>query len=105
MEYDKLYYSIGEVSEMLGVNASLLRYWEKEFPALKPVKDRKGTRSYTPKDIEMLKRIHHLTKECGLTLEGARQQLKGDRVPDQKLLMKETLTEMKIFLVQMKQNL
>lgn len=90
---------------MLGVNPSLLRYWETEFRELKPAKNKKGTRSYTQSDIELLRRIHFLTKECGLTLEGTRQQLKNDKNPDQKIQIIETLTEVKNFLVQMKQNL
>ena len=68
----KLYYSIGEVAEMLHVNASLIRYWEKEFKNIKPKKNRKGNRLFTEKDIETLKYVHHLVKEKGLTLEGAR---------------------------------
>ncbi len=105
MENGKLFYSIGEVAEMLGENASLLRYWESEFPALRPAKNKKGTRSYTQKDIELLRRIHYLTKDCGLTLEGARQQLKNGNAADQKLILKETLMEMKFFLKEIKQNL
>ncbi len=72
----KLFYSIGEVSEMLGVNASLLRYWETEFKMLKPHKNSHGTRSYSADDIELLKRILYLTREKGFTLEGAREQLR-----------------------------
>ena len=101
----KLYYSIGEVAEMLGVNQSLLRDWESEFVGLQPKKNKKGTRSYTQKDIELLRRIKYLSKDCGLTLEGVRQQLKNDKSPDKNLQLVETLTEIKNFLVQMKQNL
>ena len=101
----KLYYSIGEVAEILGVNTSVLRFWESEFKELKPAKNKKGTRSYTQQDIELLKRIHYLTKECGLTLEGARQQLKSDKAPDRNMQVVDTLKELKNFLVQMKQNL
>ncbi len=101
----KLYYSIGEVAEMLGVNTSMLRFWETEFKELRPVKNKRGTRSYTQQDIDLLRRIHYLTKECGLTLDGARQQLKSDKAPDRNLQVVETLTELKNFLVQMKQNL
>ena len=72
----KLFYTIGEVAEMFNVNTSLLRYWESEFPQLKPHKTTKGTRSYTEKDIALLRRIYHLTKECGYTLDGAREQLR-----------------------------
>ena len=65
---DKLYYSIGEVALAFGVNASLLRYWEKEFPILNPKKNKKGTRYFTPEDIKNLKIIYHLVKEKGYTL-------------------------------------
>lgn len=105
MNEGKLYYSIGEVSSMLGVNQSMLRFWETEFSDLKPAKNKKGTRSYTQNDIDLLRRIHFLTKECGLTLEGTRQQLKNDKNPDQKIQVIDTLNEIKKFLVQMKQNL
>ncbi len=100
-----MYYSIGEVAEMLGVNTSMLRFWETEFKELRPAKNKRGTRSYTQQDIDLLRRIHYLTKECGLTLDGARQQLKSDKAPDRNLQIVETLTELKNFLVQMKQNL
>ncbi len=105
MDNGKLYYSIGEVAEMLEVNTSLLRFWENEFPELRPVKNKRGTRSYTQKDIELLRRIKYLTKDCGMTLEGARQQLKSDKSPDRNLELVQTLNELKNFLVQMKQNL
>ena len=65
---DKLYHSIGEVSQMLHVNPSLLRFWETEFPAIKPHKNKKGTRYYTDDDIDLLRQIYHLTRECGYTL-------------------------------------
>ena len=105
MDNGKLYYSIGEVAEMLEVNTSLLRFWDNEFPELRPVKNKRGTRSYTQKDIELLRRIKYLTKDCGMTLEGARQQLKSDKSPDRNLELVQTLNELKNFLVQMKQNL
>ena len=73
---DKLYYGIGEVSKAFNVNASLIRYWEKEFDELNPKKNRKGTRRYSSIDIEKLQIIHHLVKEKGYTLEGAKDQLK-----------------------------
>ncbi|MRI64068.1 MerR family transcriptional regulator [Ornithobacterium rhinotracheale] len=69
---DKLYYKISEVAEAFNVNASLLRFWEKEFDILKPKKNRKGNRYFTPEDIENLKIIYHLVKEKGYTLEGAK---------------------------------
>ncbi|WP_406629726.1 MerR family transcriptional regulator [Ornithobacterium rhinotracheale] len=69
---EKLYYKISEVAEAFGVNASLLRFWEKEFDILKPKKNRKGNRYFTPEDIQNLKIIYHLVKEKGYTLEGAK---------------------------------
>ena len=73
----KLYYSIGEVSKAFKVNASLIRFWEKEFSDLNPKKNSKGTRRYSLVDIEKLQIIHHLVKEKGYTLEGAKEQLKA----------------------------
>lgn len=69
---DKLYYSIGEVANAFNVNTSLIRYWEQEFPILKPKKNKKGNRYFTPEDIKNLKIIYHLVKEKGYTLDGAR---------------------------------
>ena len=73
---EKLYYSIVEISEAFNVNTSLIRFWEKEFEILKPKKNSKGTRRYSSIDIENFQTIHHLVKEKGYTLEGAKEQLK-----------------------------
>ncbi|MBP6389859.1 MAG: MerR family transcriptional regulator [Flavobacteriales bacterium] len=73
---EKLYHSIGEVAERLGVNTSLIRYWEKEFGTLRPRRNGKGDRLYTMKDIAQLERIHHLVKEKGFTLNGAKEALR-----------------------------
>nr|WP_319998956.1 MerR family transcriptional regulator [uncultured Draconibacterium sp.] len=73
---EKILYSIGEVADMFGVNVSHIRYWENQFEALKPVKNKKGNRQFTKKDIETIRFIHHLVKERGLTIEGARKKLK-----------------------------
>ncbi len=78
-EQEKLYYSIGEVAKMFNVNASLIRYWEKEFPIIKPKKNRKGNRLFTPKDIDNFHLIYHLVKERGLTLQGAKMKLKENK--------------------------
>ncbi len=72
----KLYYSISEVAEMFNLNESLLRFWEKEFPTLTPRKGGRGIRQYTKDDIEVVRTIHHLVKERGLTLQGARDAMK-----------------------------
>ncbi|MCK0203432.1 MerR family transcriptional regulator [Ornithobacterium rhinotracheale] len=74
---EKLYYKISEVAEAFNVNASLLRFWEKEFDILKPKKNRKGNRYFTPEDIQNLKIIYHLVKEKGYTLEGAKIALQN----------------------------
>src|SRR5690606_13888685 len=76
---DKRYYGIGEVAEAFKVNASLIRFWEKEFDVLKPKKNAKGNRKFTPQDIKNLQLIYHLVKERGFTLEGAKTHLKEDR--------------------------
>lgn len=76
---DKLYYSIGEVADAFGVNASLIRFWEKEFDIIKPKKNKKGNRLFTPDDIYNLKLIYHLVKERGYTLDGAKTVLKEDK--------------------------
>jgi DNA-binding transcriptional MerR regulator len=73
---DKLFYTIGEVADIFQVNHSLIRFWEKEFPSIKPKKNKKGNRLFTSADLELFKRIYTLVKEQGFTLEGARQQLK-----------------------------
>lgn len=75
----KLYYSIGEVADMFEVNTSLIRFWEKEFPTIKPKKNKKGNRLYTPKEIEKIDRIYSLVKENGYTLDGARKALKSGK--------------------------
>jgi len=75
-ELTKLYYTISEVADMFDVSTSLLRYWESEFPSLKPKKDRRGDRKFQVKDIKELQQIHHLVKERGFTLEGAKKELK-----------------------------
>ena len=77
---DKLYYTIGEVSEILGENASLVRFWSNSFPKyIKPKRNAKGNRLYTAEDLECLKQVHLLVKEQGMTLEGASKKLAADR--------------------------
>ena len=71
----KLYYKIGEVCEIVGVEAHVLRFWETEFPALSPPKNKSGQRTYRPKDIELLLEIRKLLYEDGFTIAGARKQL------------------------------
>lgn len=75
----KLYYSIGEVAKMFGINESTLRYWESEFPHLKPKTNSKNVRQYTEKDIEQIKVIYNLVKVRGFKLAAARKMLNENR--------------------------
>src|SRR6059036_2690546 len=75
---DKLYFRIGEVSELCRLPAYVLRFWETEFPQLKPVKSNTGQRMYRRKDVESVLRIKKLLYEEGFTIAGARQQLRSD---------------------------
>lgn len=71
----KLFYSIGEVAEMLGEQTSAVRYWEKEFDIIKPQKNKKGNRLFTAEDVENLQMIHYLLKEKGMTIAGVRKKM------------------------------
>jgi len=105
-EVTKLYYSIGEVAEMFSVSTSLLRFWESEFDILKPKKNRQGNRLFTDEDIKNLKVIHHLLKERGFTLEGAKKKLKENRaVTQQNTEVIESLKKLRAFLVEVKDGL
>jgi DNA-binding transcriptional MerR regulator len=77
----KLFYSIGEVAEILNVNQSTLRFWEKEFPSIRPVTNKKGNRMYTKKEVDLIYKIYDLVKVKGFTLQGARDQLKRKKEP------------------------
>jgi len=102
----KLYYSIGEVAEMFDVNASLIRYWEKEFTIINPKKNKKGNRLFTQKDIENFQLIYHLVKERGFTLDGAKKKLKDNReetIEHAQIVTK--LKDIKNFLEELKQAL
>jgi DNA-binding transcriptional MerR regulator len=81
-ENEKPYRSIREVSETLGVKAHVLRYWETQFPMLRPRKGRSGVRMYRPKDIELLQQIRQLLYERGFTIAGARRKLLAERRPE-----------------------
>ena len=105
-EITKLYYSISEVADMFDVNASLIRYWEKEFDVLKPKKNAKGNRLFTQKDIDNLKLIYHLVKERGFTLDGANNRLKEDRKSlEGNYELVQSLNKVKDFLEEIKANL
>jgi DNA-binding transcriptional MerR regulator len=80
---EKLFYTISEVADLFDVNASLIRFWEKEFPAIKPTTNKKGNRLYTKKEIELISKIYDLVKEKGFTLQGAKEQMKSTRLKKQ----------------------
>jgi len=75
----KLFHSIGEVAEKFNVNVATLRFWEKEFNTIKPQKNDNGTRFYKKEDIEAVRLVHHLLKERGMTIAGAKQKLKTSK--------------------------
>ena len=102
----KLLYSMGEVTEMFDVNASLIRYWESKFDCLKPKKNKKGNRLFTPEDVENLKLIYHLVKEKGMTLEGANRTMKRNRhgVAHESSVL-ERLQKIRAMLVEVRESL
>ena len=102
----KIYYSIGEVSNMLNVNTSLIRFLEKEFDILKPKKNKKGNRQFTKEDVKNYYLIYHLVKERGYTLNGAKEVLKTSisEVKNQKEIV-DKMTKIKSFLLNLKQQL
>jgi len=103
---EKLYYSIGEVSEMLDVPVSTVRFWENEFDVLKPMKNKKGNRLFTPADIKNLKIIHRLVKEEGMTLAGAKKKLSEKwEDADYKFEINESLMKIKSILLDIKDNI
>ncbi len=75
---DKMFYQIKEISEMLGIKSHVLRYWETEFPQLRPDKGSTGQRLYRPKDLELVKRIKTLLYEEKFTIAGAKKKLAGE---------------------------
>lgn len=102
---DKLYYSIGEVAKAFNVNASLIRYWEQEFPIIKPKKNKKGNRYFTPEDLKNLQMIYHLVKEKGYTLDGARIALTTNSKISETITMIDRLEFVKAELQKLKDSL
>ena len=102
----KLYYTLGEVTQMFDVNASQIRFYEREFDILQPKKNRKGNRLFSPEDVENLKIIFNLVKEKGFTLQGAKEYLKtnkGEVKENQKVI--DSLERLKQFLLEVKEQL
>lgn len=103
--FQKLYYSIGDVAAMFNENTSLIRYWENEFSILKPKKNKKGDRFFRPEDIKNLKMIYHLLRERKYTIEGAKEFIKNNKAAGEKHEMIESLKKVKLFLIELKNNL
>ncbi len=104
--YQKRYYSIGEVAEMFDVSKSLIRFWESEFDTLKPHKNSKGDRRFTPRNIEQLRSIYDLVKGRGFTLEGAKKELSRIRDHErEKAKIINRLQEVRALLETLKQQL
>jgi DNA-binding transcriptional MerR regulator len=102
---EKIYYSIGEVSELFEVNASLIRFWENEFDILKPHKNKKGNRLFTKEDINTIRIIYHLVKEKGYTLQGARDKIKQNMEEVEKQVeIIDSLQQIKSFLLELKND-
>jgi DNA-binding transcriptional MerR regulator len=105
-DINKMYYTMGEVTEMFNVNASHIRFYEKEFDILQPKKNKKGNRLFTPEDIENLKIIFNLVDEKGFTLKGAKDYLKNKKTgvrENQKII--DSLEKLKGFLVNLAEEL
>jgi DNA-binding transcriptional MerR regulator len=103
---EKLYYSIGEVAEKFGIAPSTLRFWEKEFTTIKPHKNKKGDRFFMQGDIDHIALIHHLVKEKGMTLKGAKTQIKDNRNDNEdNFAIVSKLQEVKNYLLQIKEEL
>lgn len=94
---DKLYFKIGEVSELLGVEPYVLRYWESEFAVLSPKKSGTGHRLYRRKDVELLLRIKHLLREKRFTIEGARQSLQAEAKAPKPRVVKARAAQQQLF--------
>lgn len=105
-EITKLYHSIGEVAKMFNVNASLIRFWEKEFDIIRPKKNKKGDRVFSNEDVENFRIIYHLVKERGYTLQGAKEKLKKNKQDTfDSVEMVKSLEKVKAFLLEMKKAL
>ena len=94
---DKLYFKIGEVSELLGVEPYVLRYWETEFTSLSPKKSGTGHRLYRRKDVELLLRIKHLLRDKRFTIEGARQTLEAEAKAPKLRAVKARASQQELF--------
>ncbi|HTJ13525.1 MAG TPA: MerR family transcriptional regulator [Dinghuibacter sp.] len=104
--FKKQYYPIGEVAAMFKVNTSLIRFWETEFSDIRPRKNKKGDRFFTPQDIKTLELIHYLLRQKKLTIEGAKEYLKGNRQDGAaRMELVRSLEKIKAFLLEIKARL
>lgn len=102
----KKYFKIGEASEIIGVPASTLRFWEKNFPQIKPMKNKKGDRIYSTKDIEILKEIHYLSHNKGLRLANVSKKVSRNAVQtDARVFLIQQLRDFKEKLLKLKEQL
>ena len=106
---EKLYYSMGEVTEMFDVEPSLIRYWCSQFSCLNPKRNAKGNRMFTQQDIDRLKRIHHLLKERKMTIEGAQKAMRKRAIAaeenDSDMALLEQLQTVRAMLVEMRESI
>lgn len=103
--FQKQYYSINQVSEMFGVNISLIRLWENEFDVLKPKKNKKGDRFFRPIDVKNLQLIHHLLRERKFTMKGAKEYLKNNTAVDKNFVLLETLKKLRTLLLEIRASI
>ena len=105
-EQEKIWYGIGETAEALGVPASTLRFWEKEFDMIKPRKNKKGDRFFSKNDIALIRTIHYLTRVKGYTLQGAKDALKRNFIEEaDNATIISSLMEIKEMLLKIKKEL
>ena len=105
-ELDKKYYKIGDVALIVGIPESTLRYWETQFTIIRPKRNAKNIRFYTPNDIETIRKIHYLVKEKGLKLDAAQAQLRANRDGiDKRFEVIDRLKDIKAQLLQLQQAL
>ena len=106
---EKLYYSMGEVTEMFDVEPSLIRYWCSQFSCLRPKRNTKGNRMFSKQDVERLKRIHHLLKEKKMTIEGAQKAMRKRNIEaeenDSDIALLEQLQSLRAMLVEMREGI
>ena len=103
---EKLFYTIGEVAGILNVPVSTVRFWENEFDILKPRKNKKGNRLFMPEDLKNLRIIHHLVKEKGMTLAGAKKQIAEKwQETDYKFEIRESLTNIREILSEIRDSI